>query len=72
MAVAALAWLRIVAGPFRTIAMFAGAGEEEKRWALHVEFWLKARTAFLAVWDRSIVEERSGVMRNSEGGRNKP
>jgi hypothetical protein len=56
-AVAAVACVLIVAGPFRTIAMAAGAGEVEKRCAVHLDICLETRKALLAGFDRSIVEK---------------
>jgi hypothetical protein len=54
-AVATVACDLTVAGPFRTIAIPEGAGEVEKRCVLHFEDCFKARTAFLAGVDRSIL-----------------
>ncbi len=52
-AVATVACVLLPAGSFRTNAMFAAAGEVEKCFVLHLD--LRARTAFLAGCDRSIV-----------------
>ena len=57
---AAVACVLIDAGPFRTIAMAAGAGEVENRCVLHLDICLEARTALLAGWDRSIVGKDCG------------
>jgi hypothetical protein len=56
-AVATVACDLMVAGAFRTIAIAEGAGEVEKRGALHFEDCFKARTAFLAGVDRNILED---------------
>ena len=52
-AVATVACVLLPAGSFRTNAMPAAAGEVEKRCVLDLD--LKARTAFLAGYDRSIL-----------------
>jgi hypothetical protein len=64
-AVATVACDLMVAGVFRTIAIAEGAGEVEKRCVLHFEDCFKARTAFLAGVDRSILEDcgKSGEKR---------
>jgi hypothetical protein len=64
-AVATVACDLMAAGIFRTIAIAEGAGEFEKRCALHFEDCFKARTAFLAGVDRSILEDcgKSGEKR---------
>jgi hypothetical protein len=55
-AVATVACDLTAEGIFRTIAIADGAGEDEKRCALHFEDCFKARTAFLAAGvDRSIL-----------------
>ena len=56
-------------GSFRTNAMPAFAGEVEKERVLHLDFCLRARTAFLVGFDRSIlrgVEWRVGERRGKE------
>ena len=58
--VATVACDLMAAGAFRTIAIAEGAGEVEKRCGLHFEDCFKARTAFLAGVDRSILEEDCG------------
>jgi hypothetical protein len=62
-AVATVACDLVAAGAFRTIAIAEGAGEVEKRCALHFEDCFKARTAFLAGVDRSILEDVGRVER---------
>jgi hypothetical protein len=57
-AVATVACVLLLDGSFRTNAMPAAAGEVEKCCVLHLDFCRKARTAFLARYDRSIL---SGV-----------
>jgi hypothetical protein len=55
-AVATVACVLLLAtGSFRTNAMPAGAGEVEKCCALHLGFCRRARTAFLAGYNRSIL-----------------
>jgi hypothetical protein len=56
-AVATVACDLMAAGTFRTIAIAEGAGEVEKRCALHFEDCFNARTAFLAGVARSILED---------------
>lgn len=51
----------MVAGPFRTNAMPAGAGEVEKGCVEDLEFFLRARAALLAAVVRSIL--KGGVER---------
>jgi hypothetical protein len=68
-AVATVACVLLLAGSFRTNAMPAAAGEVEKCWVLHLDFCLRARTAFLAGYDRSIlggVGVESGEKRRRE------
>jgi hypothetical protein len=55
-AVATVACDLTSAGPFRTIAMPATAGEVENRWVLHLDVFFNARAAFLAGYDRSILK----------------
>lgn len=67
-AVATVACDLVAAGTFCTIAIAGGAGEVEKRCALHFEDCFKARTAFLAAGvDRSILEGRGKSGEEREG-----
>ena len=65
---AAVAWFLISAGPFRTIAMAAGAGDVEKCCALHLDICREARTALLTGFDRSIVETEGGGAEDASNG----
>jgi hypothetical protein len=59
-AVATVAWVLKVDGPFCTIPTAAAAGVVEKRWMLHLGDWRRARTAVLAGSVRSILAAFKG------------
>lgn len=66
-AVATVACVLWLAGFFRTNAMPAAAGEEENDCVLHLDFCLRARTAFLAGYDRSMLGVRVESARRKRG-----